>query len=234
VDPSPASSNFDRVAPIYRWLEYLTFGCHLEMCREWSLPQLAHSRRALVLGDGDGRFLSALLEVNPNLCADVVDASGAMLSLLRDRIPAAIAEGRVRTYHENALMFLPPESDYDLVITHFFLDCFLTSEVAAIVSSVSHHLAPNALWIVSEFTIPPQRFASLVARGVVSALYLGFRLLAGLRVRELPDHASVFRLAGLRMSNRKTWLGGLIASEVWRLETQPCAGEKTGRAAVHS
>jgi hypothetical protein len=228
VDPSPASSNFDRVAPIYRWLEYLTFGCHLEMCREWSLPQLAHSRRALVLGDGDGRFLSALLEVNPNLCADVVDASGAMLSELRDRNPAAIAEGRVRTYHANALIFLPPESDYDLVITHFFLDCFHTSEVAGIVSRVRLHLAPNALWVASDFVIPPKGFASLVARGVVSALYLGFRLLAGLRVRELPDHASVFSMAGFRMSERKTWLGGLIASELWRLETQPGAGGKAG------
>ena len=87
---------------------------------------LRNAGAALVLGDGDGRFLSALLKINPDLKADVVDASGAMLSELRDRNPAAIAEGRLRTYHANALIFLPPKSDYDLVITHFFLDCFST------------------------------------------------------------------------------------------------------------
>lgn len=221
-----ATPNFDRVALIYRWLEYLTFGRCLERCREWSLPQLAQCKRALILGDGDGRFLSALLKVNPALSADVVDASGAMLSLLRARVPAAIADGRVRIHHADALSFFPAERDYDVVITHFFLDCFLTSEVAALACRLRPHLAPSALWVVSEFAIPPKGFASLVARGVVSALYAGFRLLAGLRVRELPDHHSAFHMAGFRLSERSIWLGGLIAGELWRVETQPDAGKR--------
>ncbi len=51
MNPVP---NFNRLAQIYRWLEYLSFGPFLWRCRIRFLPDLAHCRRALVLGDGDG------------------------------------------------------------------------------------------------------------------------------------------------------------------------------------
>ena len=40
--------NFDRVARIYRWAEYLTLGPLLQRTRAYFLPQLADRRRALV------------------------------------------------------------------------------------------------------------------------------------------------------------------------------------------
>ncbi len=66
-------SNFDRIARPYRWLEYLSFGPMLERCRFYRIPQLTAARRALVLGDGDGRFLARLLTCNPEVQVDAVD-----------------------------------------------------------------------------------------------------------------------------------------------------------------
>src|SRR6185437_1080687 len=55
---------FDRLARVYRWMEWLSFGPYLSRCRRAFLPQLRDARRALVLGDGDGRFTAALLRRN--------------------------------------------------------------------------------------------------------------------------------------------------------------------------
>ena len=51
--------NCDLIAPHYWWIERLGMGRTLERRRRWFLPEIGNARRALVLGDGDGRFLEA-------------------------------------------------------------------------------------------------------------------------------------------------------------------------------
>ncbi|MCU1248095.1 MAG: methyltransferase type 12 [Edaphobacter sp.] len=70
----PIEPSFDRIARPYHWLEYLTLGKALERCRNHHLPQLLDRRHALVLGDGDGRFLAQLLKQNPNLLVSLANA----------------------------------------------------------------------------------------------------------------------------------------------------------------
>jgi len=210
----PAPTNFDHLARPYRWLEYLTFGPMLERCRFCRIPELTGARRALVLGDGDGRFLARLLAANPALEADVVDQSPAMLRLLQARAAAAGSGSRIRIHQTDALTFQPAEAAYDLVVTHFFLDCFTTGQMRGLVENLSPHLLPGALWINSEFAIP-RGVAALPSRIIVSSLYLAFRILTGLRTRALPDHAAVFGQNGLKLLSRHTFLAGLLASEQW-------------------
>src|SRR6202034_2691193 len=82
--PGTASApNFNHLAGIYRWLEYLTFGPFLWRCRVHFLPKLAHCRRALILGDGDGRFTAHLLRENPHLKITAVDGSPRMIQSLQ-------------------------------------------------------------------------------------------------------------------------------------------------------
>ena len=205
--------SFDRIARPYRWLEYLTFGPILERCRFQFLPDLLHSRRALVLGDGDGRFLSRLLAVNPLLHADVVDISPAMLDLLRTRADRIGALDRISIHLADALTFTP-SGTYDLVITHFFLDCFTTDELRSLIARIRPHLLPGARWAVSEFAIPSGPM-SLLATLVVRSLYAAFRLVAGLRIRRLPDHTAALRVAGFWLIAQRRWLAGLLLSELW-------------------
>ena len=72
MTPRPS---FDLLAPAYQSLEQLAFGGLLHWCRTAHLARLAACRRALVLGDGDGRFLADLLRANPTLEVDSVDIS---------------------------------------------------------------------------------------------------------------------------------------------------------------
>jgi SAM-dependent methyltransferase len=191
-------------------MEYLTFGRSLERCRTHFLPRLADRRSALVLGDGDGRFLAALLAANPKLVADAVDSSAAMLRLLKSRANAGL---RLRTHHTSALNY-SPDRRYDLIVTHFFLDCLTQFEVDTLCARLVPYLRPHTLWLVSDFQIPtgPMRRP---ARAIVRLLYLGFRILTGLRTTALPDHATALSGAGLSCIAEHRSLAGLLITQLW-------------------
>lgn len=212
------AANFDGIARAYRWLEYLTLGRALERCRTHFLPLLADRRQALVLGDGDGRFLAALMAQNPTLNVDAVDTSAAMLRLLRERCEreARVSEHRLRVHHADALRYVAEarEPACDLVVTHFFLDCLKQPAVDELVAGVAVKLAPDALWVVSDFRIPHGAMR-LPARVLVSGLYLAFRILTGLRTDRLPDHASTLGSAGFGCIARQHSLFGVLTTELW-------------------
>src|SRR5215467_13731897 len=110
--------NCDGIARWYRWLEYAGFGRALERRREAFVREVADARRVLVLGDGDGRGLAALLRANPRATVDSIDLSAGMLRLARRRI----GDGQVALHHADARTAPLRESEYDLIVTHFFLD----------------------------------------------------------------------------------------------------------------
>ena len=206
--------NFDRVARLYRPLEYLTLGRTLERCRLHLLPHLASRTHALVLGDGDGRFLAHLLHQNPLLHADAIDTSAAMLQLLQNR--CRVAQTRLRTHHTDALAFVTasPAVPYDLVATHFFLDCLTQPELETLASRLAPNLAPDALWLVSDFRIPIGIW-ELPARLLVRCLYLAFRILTGLRITALPDHEAALARAGLTRIALHRSMAGILTTELW-------------------
>lgn len=242
--PKPARAHdpphFDGLARPYRWLEYLTFGAALHRTRTHFLPALVPFRHALVLGDGDGRFTAALLRTYPAVHADAVDLSPAMLRLLARRAERAhpTASGRLQTFTADARALpaagvLTGPSRYDLVVTHFFLDCLTQPELDALVAEIRPHLTPGAAWLVSDFTIPPSGLLRPVARALVRTLYVAFRLLTGLRVSTLPDHAAALRQAGFRRSAHQTALGGILLTELWCLDPSPATMPRPSQSDPH-
>ncbi|MEO6817217.1 MAG: class I SAM-dependent methyltransferase [Edaphobacter sp.] len=204
--------NFNPIARPYRWLEYLTLGRTLERCRLHFLQSLLNQKKALVIGDGDGRFLEELMAANPHIHVDAVDTSATMLQLVSERCHDDAA--RLKTHHTSALTF-EPSRGYDLVVTHFFLDCLTQSELEALVARITPALAPGGLWLVSDFRIPsgPMR---LPAQIIVRSLYLAFRVITGLRTVRLPDHATPLTHAGLTRVDHRDTLTGLLTTELWQ------------------
>jgi cyclopropane fatty-acyl-phospholipid synthase-like methyltransferase len=210
--------NFDRVARPYRWLEYLSFGPWLAHCRSAQLAHLTNTRHALLLGDGDGRFLARLLAVNPIVTADVVDSSRSMLTLLERRIRKSGEHQRICLHHTDALTWTPTGT-YDLIVSHFFLDCFFPHQLEQLFDSVLPHALPGAQWVISEFAIPRNPFTAYLSRGFIRWLYRAFGWTTGLRVRALPDYAAVLLRRGLILSQDRRYLAGLLCSQLWTLST---------------
>jgi SAM-dependent methyltransferase len=215
----PDQPNFDRIARPYRWLEYLTLGRTLQRCRLHFLPLLLDSKQALILGDGDGRFTATLLAANPTIEVDAVDTSATMLQLLRQRCEAANVSARLQTHQTSALTFTPPTPEkYDLVVTHFFLDCLTQPDLEALIHRTTEHLYPGSLWLLSDFRIPSGPIR-LPAKILIRTLYLAFRILTGLRTTQLPDHATPLTQAGLTRKALHHSLAGILTTELWQVAT---------------
>ena len=219
-EPGPP---FDRIAGVYRPLEYLSFGHALERTRECYLPALGSARHALVLGDGDGRFLAKLLLRNRELRALSIDSSERMLALQAAR--CSYARERLVIWRGDLRIVAPPapastgqEDSFDLVVTHFVLDCLSEAEVETLVRSVCPHLSRPAWWVVSEFRVPDRGMLRILGRVLIRSLYCAFRLLTGLRVRRMPDYAAALRRAGFYLEAQQLQLRGLLAGELWRID----------------
>ena len=216
---SPTQQNFDRIAPIYRWGEYLSLGPLLQRTRTGLLNQLGNPHHALVLGDGDGRFLEQLLLRYPQCNAVAADISSAMLGKLRRRCLQSVPNAGARlTITQRSALDLDIPSDTDLIVTHFLLDCFSQHDVDLLITRLTSQLAPGALWLVSDFALPANALLRPFARLYIASLYAAFRILTGLRVRQLPDPQSALERNGMRRIARCTLLGGLLYTELWRRE----------------
>jgi SAM-dependent methyltransferase len=184
----------------------------LERTREHWLLELAGRKQALVLGDGDGRFLAKLLAQEPVLTATAVDISASMLGLLNDR--CAFAADRLHTVQASALSVDPPPAT-DLIVTHFFLDCLTQAELDTMATRFATATQPGTLWLVSDFDLPPSHLLRPLAALYIRALYLAFRCLTGLRVTHLPAVKKALTASGFERIARQEKLHGLLYTEIW-------------------
>lgn len=205
--------NFDRLAGVYRFLEAITFGPMLARCRNAYLPELRTARSALVYGDGDGRFTARLLRENPVILLDAADASRSMLKALMLR--AGIHAGRIRIHPVDARLWDPPPGPFDLIVTHFFLDCLSTEDVVTLARRLRTRIVSNGRWIISDFATPNNALGWFVGRPLVASLYLAFDLLTGLNRLRLPDYAVALSQAGFVLHQQRKLLFGLLVSEEW-------------------
>ena len=214
--PRNSLANFDRVARVYRWAEYLALGPLLRRTREQFLPALTHTEAAWVLGDGDGRFAAALLREAPGCRVWAVDSSSAMLERLRCRCLRDGTTSRLTTLQASVLD-IPAIPGCDLITTHFLLDCLTQGEVDSLAIRLAGEVTPRCRWVISEFGRPRGRVGGWLGAAYVRLLYFAFGLLTGLRVQRLPDPQTALRAAGFVRLERVERLRGLIYAEIWHL-----------------
>jgi ubiquinone/menaquinone biosynthesis C-methylase UbiE len=206
--------NCDRIARVYRWLEYAALGRQLERRRFAFLNDVAGTGRALMLGEGDGRFLRAFASANPQCLIDYVDASAGMLAIARSGCERA-GISNVRFHHADALQWRGPDTGYDLIVSHFFLDCLDDSQVTRLVGRLLDDASPAARWIVSEFEIPTHPLKRTLAKIYIGTLYRFFRITTALRNQGLPAYAEIFQRSGLALVAKQHGIAGLVTSELW-------------------
>jgi hypothetical protein len=143
-----------------------------------------------------------------------------MLAQLRRN--AGRDSARIATHCVDARTWIPAPVRYDLIVTHFFLDCLTTADVATLASRLRPLVAPEGHWLISEFAVPQGWFGRLVAQSLVSLLYAAFRLLTSLEVRQLPAYRKALSDAGFTLVHEKKSLCGLLTSEVWTPAQETC------------
>lgn len=215
--------NCDLIARWYRWCEWAVFGFALQQRRLAFLRNIAAAESGLVLGDGDGRFLSGLLASAPLVRIDAVEASRKMIALAEARITEMDAV-HVRFYCADARSYEFQPAKYDLVVTHFFLDCFSDDDLRHLVPRLAKAARPAAQWVVSEFSVPSSLLMRWRAKAWIRLLYWCFGWATGLRVRRLPDFRAALANAGFRLEREEFASWGLLTSQLWRKSAEPEKG----------
>ena len=214
MNPAP---NFNPLAELYRWLEYFTFGPCLQLARTAFLARFTNSRRALVLGDG-----VPAPPISPKCRLRRTYSPSAALSRVRIHL-ADVRNWEPPGNHEllgAQAASAAPQAPYDLVVTHFFLDCLTTAEVQSLAARLRPVVSPSALWVVSEFAIPPGWPGHLIAlcfRNLGEFISIDVRLVHH-RVGEMhlvfvPTNFEDSCI-GQRVE-RHARLAGILVSELW-------------------
>jgi len=142
--------------------------------------------KALLLGEGDGRFLLAALQAWPQRQILVVDGSRAMLAEAMKRISGLAEYDRERVQLIEASLpeeieKIAVEGPFELIATHFFLDCFTQSEIEQWMPRLIQQLEPGGDWLVTEFRRPASGAARLGGTCLIAVMYWFFRISAGPR-----------------------------------------------------
>ena len=209
--------SFDALAPYYRAMEFVLAGSLLHRCRTAFLDQAAQARTALLLGEGPGRYLVELLRVNPRLCVTCLDSSARMLAVAREHLPARpFSDQQVRFVCADWRAWPGDGGPFDLVATHFFLDCFQAGQLAELVPKVAALASSHALWVLSDFREPAAGWQRLRAQFVLKAAYLFFHWAAALSASQLTPPDPFLEASGFHLLQRRLFHHGLLHADLWQ------------------
>jgi len=209
--------SFDLLAPHYGWMERVLAGRLLQRARTAWVDQLAGRERLLIAGVGHGRSLAPLLERHRQLRVTCVDASAGMLREAEARARrAGLDLARVEFIQARLPAWRPEAGAFDALATHFFLDCFAPRELGAVVATLAATAAPDAVWLVTDFAVPPHGWTRQRARAVHALMYAFFRIATRLPARRLTPPDALLAAQGFALGGRRTFSRGLLQSDWWR------------------
>jgi ubiquinone/menaquinone biosynthesis C-methylase UbiE len=214
--------SFDLLAPHYRWMEFVLAGGKLQRCRTAFFDKIGPAQNVLILGEGNGRFLVELRPKLPSATFTILDASPKMLEQARKRVlRAGLDPAGIRFLHQDILDWEPEPASADLIVTHFFLDCFSEAQLDTIISRVARAAAPQAVWLLADFAVPASGFPRLRARAIHALMYAFFRLATRLPARALSSPAHFLERKGFVLQEQMTYEWGLLHSDFWRRASNP-------------
>jgi ubiquinone/menaquinone biosynthesis C-methylase UbiE len=198
--------SFDSLAPLYRTLETIVFGSALQRARVALLDETRGCKAALLVGEGNGRFLAALIAAQRDIRITCVEQSSKMIELARASLSNS---NRVHFIQANVLA-VEMGTVHDLIVTNFFLDCFNDEQLAKVIAKLAAIATDDAKWIVTDFT------AAWQGKPLVAIMYLFFRIVAGISGSHLPDYAPVLAQHGFQCVTARSFFAGIVRTEMWR------------------
>lgn len=208
--------SFDRLAPHYRWMEQVLAGEKLQRCRAAHLDAVHTAERVLLAGEGHGRFLVRLRQALPRAHIVCLDASQRMLHCARHQLRrAGLSDEKVQFVHADVRHGLASQEPFDLIATHFFLDCFPEGQLADVVSHLSETAADRAGWLLADFREADGGLARVRTRLILGIMYLFFRVATRLPATRLANPDPLLERAGFRLRRRQVTEWGLLHSDWW-------------------
>jgi hypothetical protein len=123
---------------------------------------------------------------------------------------------QVRFLHRDITNWAPPKDHYDLIVTHFLLDCFPEAKLAGVIKKLAGAATADAAWLLADFRLPERGFARRQARAWLAAMYQFFRFAARIAASELIDPTPSMQAEGFSLERQHLSRNGMLKSELWR------------------
>lgn len=216
--------SFDLLAPVYRLMERVLAGGRLHRCRCAFLHEVPVPRRILVLGEGPGRFVVECHRAFPDAAITVVEESAGMITQAkRNLLRHGFDPASVEFIQADALEWQPTRRDHDLIVTHFFLDCFRPEQLADLVPRLAGAVvdAEEAHWLLADFQEASHGWRRWRSRVILAMMYAFFRAVTRLPARRLTPPDPLLQAAGFTLRQQVEMEWGLLKSQWWQ---RPSAG----------
>lgn len=207
---------YDRLAKHYHFFEKLMFGEHLTMARTALLDAIPACDSALVLGDGDGRLLEALLSSQPECQITSIDQSERMLDIQQARLSNHPLRDNIIWRQQDARDLQEFGQPFDLLVTAFFLDCFNLQDLETYLPQWLHALRPGGHFYFVDFQQPKTGWKRLRGKIYLAAMHQFFRWQTNLPNRTLVDMNRVLSQCDTEILVSQNMNHDLISARLYR------------------
>jgi hypothetical protein len=209
--------NFNRLAAHYHWMETFFAGGLMQRGRLTFLSRTRHCRRALLVGEGTGKFLAELLRANPQIQVTCLENCRGMIEQMRRRLSAKkLDASRVEFQQRDALHWSSPPEKFDLVVTNFFLDCFRAEQLQRLVPLLAGATTAEAIWLLADFREPERGWQRWRARIILALLYAFFKVATSLSASRLTPPDRFLAGAGFNLIERRFVSFGFVHADFWQ------------------
>lgn len=221
MSKSQTTAQFNFVAPIYPALEHLVFGSHLDDARQAFFEDVLKANRVLLVGEGNGRFLKALVARKSAGFIKVVEKSSVMIHLAKKR--AGASRKVALEFIEADFRLCQPGKEFDCIVTHFFLDQFNPPAQLAIIEKFAGLTTEDGTWINVDF-VP----ARTLRGGLLMWLqYAFFRVVSRIEAKRCFDESLAATQSGWTIAKNIPYLGGLVVAKRYRKGLVPAMSGDT-------
>lgn len=202
-------NSFDMIAGVYDALAHLVFGGAIRRAQLHFIRHLPQGGRVLVIGGGTGWLAEELLN-SSSVIITSVESSPAMTARAEKRL--ARFPGRVEHICE-PFEKVELNSQYDAVITNFFLDLFTESNLSLVIDRIVASLRPGAIWIITDFT----KGRTWWQRAMLRLMYRFFKITARIQASHLPAWEWLAAKSGYSKRDEKMFYAGFIRTIIGRV-----------------
>ncbi|MCJ8329163.1 MAG: class I SAM-dependent methyltransferase [Lentisphaeria bacterium] len=206
-------NGFNTLAGIYDLLSRIALLGRIQKSQLDVLAHIGPANRALIVGGGTGVFLPKLLEKLPELKIDWIDSSDKMIANTKRRLTETQCKNII--FHSCDIADFHTDESYDLIISNFFLDCFMHEKLANIIKSLDDKLEVNGIWIVCDF-----KQCGLISKLYIKMMYLFFRAICGIQATHISDYFKSIEMLGYKEEEKLGYMNGFIQAEKF-VKTEP-------------
>lgn len=210
--------NYDLVAPLYPLLERAAFGNALNEARNSLAGPVVEAETALLIGEGNGRFLAECLRRKRGGSITVVDSSAKMLVHSLARAQRVQYDTILEVVHADFQRWPRAAPSFDVIVTHFFLDLFRPESQRRVIAKLTQLANPETLWINVDFR---PVLETRMQRAIEWMQYRFDRVVSGIEAECYHDPAGIIEEFGWKACEERSFCNAAVIASL--LQRTACA-----------